>query len=115
MAFDKDEIKQLKELFDKQLERFDVKLENLSLQFDKKLGKQNESFFKLINDEHSAISLEIKTVIQGVERELEDIKMRVDRLFEMESGDIKGAYEDIEFLKRRIKSLENRLSFISKR
>ena len=126
MAFDKDEIKQLKELFDEQSERFDVKLEGLSSQFDdkleslsvrldKKLEKQDGKSSKLISDEHSAISLTLRTAIQGVENELEDIKINISRLTEMETGDIRGAYEDIEFLKRRIKSLESKIALIAKR
>jgi len=126
MAFDKDEIKQLKELFDEQSERFDVKLEGLSSQFDdkleslsvrldKKLEKQDDKSSKLISDEHSAISLTLRTAIQGVENELEDIKINISRLTEMETGDIRGAYEDIEFLKRRIKSLESKIALIAKR
>jgi hypothetical protein len=41
-----------------------------------------------------------------VREELVTVNERLDRLFHMESGDIKVAYSEIESLKKRVKKLE---------
>lgn len=53
---------------------------------------------------------EIRSELQPIREDLRAIKLRLDRFFEMESGDIKAAYLEIDSLKKQVKKLEHRIA-----
>ena len=79
--------------------------------FDKEEVQQLESMFER---QHSAIMLDMRTLLQQelrpIRSELEQVKLRLEQLFKMETGDIQIAYKEIRDLKNKIKKLEQRIA-----
>ena len=80
MAFDKEELKQLGELFDNQ-------------------------HSLIVTD----VKVLLEQELRPIRDDLDWMKKRLDQLFKMVSEDIAVAYKEIESLKRTIKNLEKRV------
>lgn len=58
---------------------------------------------------HDEVRGELESALQPIKDDIAAIKVRLDRFFEMESGDIKAAYKEINLLKKQINHLKMRL------
>ncbi|EKD55984.1 MAG: hypothetical protein ACD_58C00322G0004 [uncultured bacterium] len=88
MAFDKEEMKQLKELFDS----FEIKM-------DQKLSIQR---FEIGKDTKSIINAKLKPIHE-----------KLDRFFKMESEDTSELYTQMEQLQKRVLVTEKKLGIIA--
>ena len=100
MAFDKEEIKQLKSLFVEQR---------------KEILDETKSYFE---DQRSVINYDFKVTLNyelmTIKNDIEHIKKRLDQFFETETEDVKAAYDDIADLQKRVKKMELELAAIKK-
>ncbi len=91
MAFDNNELKQLKELFDAQESRLRSVI--------------TQDVQSMLNEQE----LKLRTFIQT---EINEVKERLDRLFKTESEDVSAAYDEIEKLKKRLAKLERQVALL---
>lgn len=96
MAFDKNEIKQLKQIVIGSI-----------------VEKVPEIVQPMLDKQKKEILLDVRILIQQelrpIKVDIKWIKERLLKIEKMESEDIKASYEDIESLKEKIKTLENRV------
>lgn len=69
-------------------------------------GKDIAKLKLILEDLRSEIASDTKGLIKPLEEEMQQIRERVDRLYEMETEDIKAAFRDIEVLRKKINTLE---------
>ena len=92
MSFDKEEVKQLKELFDS----FEVKM-------DQKFEDQRYDF-----------KVTLRYELMSIKDDIEYVKKKLDQFFETETEDVKAAYDDIVDLQKRVKKMELKLVSLNK-
>ncbi|GEM_PF-2174200 len=93
MAFDQNELGQLKEMFE---------VQQSSISSDMQM--QLEQF-------RSEIAGDTRSIVSESE---ERLLKRMDRIIEMESGDINVAYQDIDVLKKKAKDHESRITALER-
>ncbi len=100
MAFEKDELQQLRTVV-----REEVR-DELNI-----VRKEIRDEFKVVRiDVHD----QLYAALHPIKQDIVAIKDRLDRFFEMESGDIKAAYHEIELLKKHIKKLDQRIAHLER-
>ena len=128
MAFDKEEVKQLKNLFDDQEKRiihyvdkrFDIvdnrfsdvgkKFIEQDSKFDQKLDGLESRIYKNFDQKLSVQRFEISQDTKSIiDAKLKPIHEKLDRFFEMESEDIGGSYQEVTKIKQRLFVLEQRV------
>jgi hypothetical protein len=114
MAFDKEEVKQLKELFDS----FEVKMDQKFDNFEKKVDQKFDIFEVKVDQKFEEQNYNFKVTLNyelmTIKNDIEHIKKRLDQFFETESEDVKAAYDDIVDLQKRVKKMELKLVSLNK-
>lgn len=89
MAFDKKEIKQLKEIL---------------------ISEVPKIVQPMLDKQRSEIMVDVRTLLnQEIKPELEWIKNKLNQLFQTENEDIQMNQSDIAFLKKKVKELESKI------
>jgi hypothetical protein len=101
MAFDKEEIKQLDRLFEKQDKRTNEKFEKFANAIDKKTDDKFEKFAVIINDSFS----KTQRMIENMNAKIDSLDKRLDKL-EKEFKDFRIKTED------RFMSLDGNVNYL---
>ena len=108
MAFDKAEIKQLKELLNDLESKIDQKMDQRFVDQRKGIIEEiDEIMDRKLSVQRFEIGKDTKSII---DEKLRPIHKKLDRFFEMESEDIAGSYIEVEKIKKRLISLEQKLA-----
>lgn len=97
MAFDKEELKQLGNLFDRQHKLI--------------VGETRE----LVEGTRSSIMTDIRSLLRPIIDDIAEIKQKIDQLYKMVNDDLGVAYKEIDVLKRQVTKLERRITVLEKR